>query len=118
MPFDFTQALVSMRKVVHDTFAIPARYDDTRGSVGVGLSVRWHNKMTLQGNLTESGYADFIEGIDRVIFNREELIQKNVILRNAGTITLGPEWNNAVLSLEALEPADGPVNVIWKVSKS
>lgn len=117
MAFEFTSALANMRKIVHVTMGHPAVYRATRTSAPVGITVRWHDKLVMQGDLANQGFSQVLEGVDRVIFNREELAQKNVVLHFGGTVTLGPSWDNAVLNLEALEPSHGPGDVIWKVSR-
>lgn len=113
--FDFASALAKAAKVVHDTFKVQALYYAPGSLVSVTLGVRWHDKATLVGNIVETGYADVIEGIDRVIFDRDELALKSVVLERSGRVVLGPVYNNAVLCLDAEEKANGPVNVTWKV---
>lgn len=116
MAFDFTSALSGMRKIVHSTMGHAATY-----SYGVqaaqAVKVRWHDKQVLQGNLGDAGYSEVVEGIDRLIFNKTELVANSVVLKKGGKVTLGPQWNNAVLNLEVLEPSHGPEDVIWKVSR-
>lgn len=116
MAFDFTSALAGMRKIVHATMGHAAAY-----SYGVqaaqAVTVRWHDKQVLQGALGDAGYSEVVEGIDRLIFNKTELVANSVVLNRGGKITLGAQWNNVVLNLEALEPTHGPEEVIWKVSR-
>lgn len=117
MSFEFTSALANMRKIVHVTMGHPAVYRASRSSAPVVVTVRWHDKLVMQGDLANQGFSQVLEGVDRVIFNKEELAQKNAVLARGGTLTLGPKWDNAVLNLETLEPSHGPGDVIWKVSR-
>lgn len=116
--FDWASAITNARKIVHDTFRVLVQYEDiSTPGVLVPLYVRWHDRLTLVGNVVDAGYADVLEGVDRIIFEREELVQKDVLLHRAGKVHFGATYQNAVLILEALEQSDGPVNVVWKVSR-
>lgn len=116
--FDFTSAVAAMRKTVHAVMSTPAEYQAPGSTVRQGVSVRWHDKLVLNGNIGDTGYADVIEGIDRAIFDRDQLAQASIVLLRGGKIHLPAAYNGAVLTLEALEKTDGPVNVTWKVSVS
>lgn len=115
--FDFTSALSTMRTVVHDTMSIPAEYQAPGQFGRVPVRVRWHDRLVLQGNMGETGYADVIEGIDRAIFSRDQLSEKGITLQRLGTIHLPAAYNGVVLTLDALEKTDGPVNIVWKVTR-
>lgn len=118
MSFDFTSALTAMRKVVHATMRVPATYEDSVQTVPVDVGVRWHSRLVLQGDLVETGYADSIEGVDRVIFDRDELDEQSIVLHRGGIVRLtDPRWNGTSLILDSLEPADGPVELIWKIAR-
>ena len=58
-----------------------------------------------------------IEGIDRMVFDLDELTEKGIALDRGDTITMGPEYHNAVLVLEEMEPMTGPVEQKWWVAR-
>lgn len=115
--FDWTSVLAQAAKVVHDTFKVPVLYYAPGSATGVALHVRWHDRLTQVGNIVDTGYADVLEGIDRVIFEQEELTLQSVVPVREGRVVFGPQFKNAVLRLEAAEKANGPVNVTWKVTR-
>lgn len=85
-----------------------------QAAAGLGLSVRWHNKLARAGN-EQGGYdAEIIEGIERLVFNQDQLDALGLTLESRGVISI-PGYGLQV-RLEALEPADGPLNVYWVVS--
>lgn len=105
------------RKAVHAAFSVPATYRAYGSNDPITLQVRWHNKLVLQGNGTSDGYADVIEGIDRMVFDIGELEEKGITLERGDTITMGPEYQGVVLSLEEMEPMTGPVEQKWWVAR-
>jgi hypothetical protein len=115
MPFDLADLKRQARKVVHDTMSVPAVYENPALPGSVDLRVRWHNKIAINGDLVEAGYAEMIEGINRVIFEKAELDEKGVNLARGHKLTV---WDGTVLMLDSQEPAVGPVTVIWRVVQS
>lgn len=126
MAIDWSSIKASTRRAVHDVFKVGATYQDHTMSQPVPVSVRWHNKIGVIGQETNQGYAEVIEGVDRVIFNREELEQTKYITDNrmpitpikGGRVTLMDAlYNNAVLVLDSREPIVGPVDEVWSVAR-
>lgn len=116
MPFDFASLKSQTRQVLHDTLAVSAEYIDDDLVMPAELSVRWHNKINRFNNADELGLAEFIEGIDRVIFNIPQLEEQGVVLQAGGELTItATGYNNAVLILSAKEKQVGPVEEIWLV---
>lgn len=111
--FDWQSVKARTRRVVHDTFGGDAKYFDFM-QPEITLVVRWHNKIQVGGDLENSGYAETIEGIERVIFDMEELKAKGVTLRNNGTVVMA---DGTVLTLGTQEPVVGPIEVIWQVAR-
>lgn len=112
MAFDFAALKAAARQTVHDTLSVPAAYVSRDGMTKLELRVRWQNKIAINGDLTEAGYAEMIEGVNRCVFAQSELHEKSVTLQRGDTLTL---WDGAVLMLDSLEPTTGPVEVIWRV---
>jgi hypothetical protein len=111
--FDWQSVKARTRRVVHNTFGGDAKYMDST-QPEIALTVRWHNKIQVGGDLESGGYAETIEGIERVIFDREELMAKGVTLRNNGTVIMA---DGTVLTLGTQEPIVGPIEVIWQVAR-
>lgn len=118
MAFDRVAAVARSRRVVHSTHALAVTYSDDVVVVPVSLTIGLFNRINLQGNLVEAGYADIIEGVNRIRFNSEELAEKSITPKVGGVVTLtDPLMMGAVFNLENLEPSTGPINVVWGVSK-
>lgn len=113
--FSFADFKRQSRREVHATFAVAALYSDTVVT-GVGVTVRYHNKILRTGNLQNSGYADIVEGIDRLIFDDAEMASKVLTLRRDGIVTI-PEYGGAAFILDTRDVQDGPVEVAWNVVK-
>lgn len=111
--FDWQSVKALTRRVVHNTFGGDAVYFDSI-QPETGLSVRWHNKIQVAGDLEGQGYAETIEGVERVVFDREELAAKGVVLRNNGVVRMA---DGTVLILAVQEPIVGPIEVIWQVAR-
>lgn len=104
------------RKAVHAAFATAALYTDATLDIPVAVTVRWHNKAALYGDVESSGYAEIVARIDRVIFDREVLAALPLVPRRGGTLTL-TEIGNQVLTLDTRDPIDGPVTEAWAVTR-
>lgn len=118
MAFDFAALKAEIRQVVQDTMGIDAEYLDSTMGYPVVLRVRFHTKINRFGDMIEQGWAEVIEGVNRLILNVPELVEKGVTLRRGGTVTLtAPGFEGFVLVLHAQEPATGPVEVVWNVSQ-
>ena len=119
MVYDRAALIARSRKTVHAVQAIPANYEHPSypGVVTV-LSVRWHNRSVLHGNMVEAGYNDIIEGINRIIFDQDELNEKGVVPERGGVVTLtAPAYNSIALILDSQDPTTGPVNNSWLAVK-
>lgn len=112
------QLKAEVRNIVHDIMASSAEYvaPGIPTPKAVPLGVRFHTKIQAFGDAGSTGYAEFIEGITRLVFNREELDRLGVNLKANGFIMLThPEWRNAKFRLDAREPFEGPVEEVWHV---
>ena len=116
MPLDFAALKAQVRQTVQDTMSTEAEYTSRDGAVTATLRIRWHNKISRVGDLLDTGYAEVIEGINRVIFNIPELTEKNVKPERGGQLLLtSPHFMGAVLILNAMEPTVGPIEEVWSV---
>lgn len=109
------------RRTVHATFAVPCVLQTGEGSWNA--TARLHNKMAIGGDIESQGYAGIIEGINRVIFNREELNALDeglgVIPARGDRVTF-PDHNGSgmdvTVELDARDPYDGPIDEKWTVA--
>jgi hypothetical protein len=113
MAFSFAEAKANARRAVHATFGVRALFKDTPTSTPVELSARWHSRLVLEGVIDGAG-AQVIEGVDRVVFDREELAAKGVAPKYGDIVTF-PDYGNFEVQLAERQPYDGPVSEIWGV---
>lgn len=112
---EFAEFKREMRRVVHDTFAVRARWRAPHDSLWIELGVRYHNKKIV-GDQEIDGYATRLDTVDSLVFDGEELAAKNVLLQSQQLVVL-TDYNEAVYRLERLKEIDGPVNVEWEVTR-
>lgn len=111
------------RRAVHSALSVSALYRDEFTILPIPLKVRWHMKQQLVGQLDSGGYAETIEGIERIIFDMEELTAKGVELMRTGIVELTdleylqPDGNKPTFELEVQELDTGPIERIWKVTR-
>jgi hypothetical protein len=108
--FDFAAAKSALRRVVHDTLGVDALYQDDSMSDPVAITARWHNKIDRFGDPESQGYAEIVQGIDRIGLIPE--YYPDITFRRGGTVTF-PAYGNAFV-LQVLEPADGPHTRWWQ----
>lgn len=117
MPFDFGEWKSLVRQALHECLAVPARYQDDSLDMPVDVTVRWHTKVDRFGDLENGGYAEVIEGINRLIFNRAQLDELGIKPCRGGEVTiLATGYENVTLVLVTMEPYDGPVEEVWNVA--
>lgn len=118
MPFDFAKTKALVRQTVHKTFGVPALYMDSTKQQPVAVRVRWHSRIERTGDLDNQGYAEVIQGIDRIVFLSSEA-RLNGVKKN-GTVKilnpLEPGVDEPTFSLSTRDPNTGPVEEIWNVA--
>lgn len=114
MAFDFAAAKLGMRRVVHRTLGVSALYQGASMSTPVECKARWHNKLARTGELENGGWAEVIEGIDRIVFSIEEAT--TLAVERGGVVTF-PSLENASFTLDYELPADGPYEQVWSVAR-
>jgi hypothetical protein len=108
------------RDALHGAMAESASYSfggvtyptDAQIAAGLSLTVRWHNKMRIAGERT-SDDAGILEGINRLIFNTENLAALGLTLDRLGTVVI-PGYSKS-FRLDYEEEPDGPLNTYWSV---
>lgn len=112
--YSFAALKASARRVVHDTLGVDATYlDDTMNGSPEDVRVRWKTKGREYGDLLDSGYAQVVEAIDRIVLIPSDT--PDITFRVGGVITI-PEWGVA-FNLDTLEQSTGPLTATWQVSK-
>lgn len=111
MAFDFAALKAKTRRVVHNTLAVEAFYQDDSMSAPQPIRARWHNKVDRFGDLMDQGYAEVVQGVDRVVLFPTDYPTLNFV--RGGVVTF-PSYRRA-FRLEILEPSDGPYRAVWQV---
>lgn len=122
--FDFAALKTQARRAVHMTIGVPATYTDATLSVPVWFTVRWHKKLTRQGEIGGAGeYAGIIENVNKVVFSTDEI-------GSATVDDYGQTWGGVMpqrlgelyipayditLTLDSRDVTDGPIRVGWNV---
>lgn len=114
MTFDIGAFKAQARNTLHATMAVGAIYWDAETDE-TPITVRWHNKLKLNGTAGGEFDVSILEGIDRLVFNGPELTSLGIILDEDSGYVKIPAYDNAVFRVGAMEPADGPVNIYHRV---
>lgn len=118
MAFNFANLKARVRKVVHDTLSVSALYEDSTLNFPVPIKARLHTKVIVQGDMDYAGYAEVIEGIERVVFavsdaNRLGVKRGGIIsFPDYATVTGVPSF-----LLDSREPNTGPFEEVWRVTR-
>ena len=112
MPFNFATARANSRRVVHSTFAVDAYFTDSSvdGFEPTEIKARWHNKLALYGDPEQEGYAQILQGIDRIVLIPSDY--PHLEFAKGDIIEFGSPINKR-FSLQSLEPSDGPLKGVW-----
>lgn len=117
MAFDFASAKGLARRVVHSTFGVPAFYSDPESGIEDEVTVRFHTKIERFGDLQDRGWAEIVTGLNRLILDKIELQDKNILPRRGAKVRLQPRgFEDVVVVLEVAEPDTGPVTSTWQVA--
>lgn len=123
---NFLDLKARTRRSVHSAFAVPCvlARGERDGSSDFPLTARFHDKIAMGGDIAGQGYAGIIEGIQCVIFNREELavggyLGAPLTLARGDMITF-PNYNgtgqDVIVVLDIRNPYDGPIDEKWTVA--
>jgi hypothetical protein len=100
---------------IHAAFSVRGFYSDANVAEPVPLGVRWHSRYGLPvGDLAGGDYSGVLETVDRLIFNRAELVENGLTLHRGGRVEL-PDYEYT-FTLDVREPNTGPVNEVWTVA--
>ena len=113
MAFDWGETKAEMQQAVHDTMQRACTVMVTPSSDAVTLTCRWHSKIGLFGDMDSQGYAQFVDTIDRLIFNRPELTAKGIVLDDRSVVSF--DFSPQKLRLDVKQPYDGRVEEVWTV---
>jgi hypothetical protein len=103
------------RRDIHAAFSVRAEYTDPTVVEPVPLAVNWHSRFGLPvGDLAGGDYAGVLETIDRLVFDRQQIIDNGVTLRRGGRVSLIDY--GYIFTLDVREPNSGPIREIWTVA--
>jgi hypothetical protein len=109
MAFDFASAKALLRRTVHDTLAVEAFYEDDSMSVPAPIRARWHNKIDRFGDPESMGYAEYVQGVDRIILFPGDT--PLLTFRKGGRVRF-PAYGNT-FKLDVLETRTGALQQVW-----
>lgn len=115
--FNFAELKAQARQGVHDALAVPARYYRVNLGMPIDITVRWHTKIDRFGDIENIGYSELIEGVNRIILNRPQLDELDLIPETGDRVEVsigGGQY--ASLVLVSREPYEGPIEEIWVVA--
>lgn len=113
VPFDWVAAKTLVRRTVHDTMGVPALYYENDSVVTpLDVRARWHNKIDRFGDIDNQGYAEFVQGIDRIVFIPTD--HPGLVLKQGARITF-PAYS-LTFTLQVKETKNGPLEEIWQAA--
>lgn len=117
--FDWAATKAATRRIVHNTFGVQAFYTDASVNPPIELRARLHTKTSkpFGGLVDGDGYADMIEGIDRIVLIPETIDGATVVLQRGGEITLPEMFPGETFILDHSMPTDGPLEEAWQVTR-
>lgn len=118
MAFDFANAKTLARRAVQTAFGVLALYSSATVNPPVEIRARWHHRLSRPfGDLENGGYAEVIEGIDRIVLIPETVDGEPVVLARKGVITFPEMLPGVEFELDHREPSDGPLEEAWAVAR-
>jgi len=111
---DLVDIKTRSRRLTHSRMAVPVVYtaEDADDSV-LGITARWHNRKGFAGLGNDT--ADIFEGVERLVFNAEQLEELGVVLERNAVVEFPGYGSSFRLDIE--EETDGPVLSYWTVSR-
>lgn len=114
MAYDFASNKAKARRVVHNTLAVQAFYQDSSMSVPAEIRARWLNKTNVfTGDVDNQGYAEMLEAVDRIVLFPDDTPTVN--FKKGGSVSF-PGYDITFV-LELREPSNGPLQEVWKVTR-
>lgn len=115
MGFDFASVKAQARRVLHDTLAVQAFYQDHSMSAPEEIRARWLNKSNvLTGDIDNQGYAEVLEAVDRIVLFPDDT--PSIQFKTGGTVQF-PGYGLSFV-LDTREPKNGPLSQVWKASRA
>ena len=116
MGFDFGLAKRQLKRTVHDTLSVTATLRSVAGGAVNAVQVRYHEKLVRTGSADafDGTVSEIIEGVDRLIFDADDLAARSIVLRR-GDVVLIPSLSLG-FQLDTVLPPMGPVITGWQVT--
>lgn len=118
MTFDFAAAKLQARRAVHTVFGVQAFYSDASINPPIETRARWHSRVSKPfGDLYDgAGYAEVIEGIDRIVLIPERLDGTPFVPVHGGKFTF-TNIPGVTFILDTRDPNMGLPTVAWSVTR-
>lgn len=116
MSFSFDSAKALLRQQVHETFGVEGLYKDASLSFFEPVRVRYHpKKIDRYGDIVETGYADVVEVIERIVFY--PALTPEFQFQRDGRVTLA-SMPGVEFILRLLEPSTNSAEQVWQVVRA
>lgn len=119
MPFNFAAAKSLVRRVVNETLGVQAFYKDALVNTPIETRARLQNRISkpFGGPESGAGYAEIIEGVDRIVLIPVDVQGYPLDLKRGGIFTFPETHPGEEFILELQEPNMGPLEVSWQVAR-
>ncbi len=117
--FDWAALKVATRRTVNETFGVQAFYSDASVNPPIEFRARPHTKTSkpFGGLVDGDGYADVIEGVDRIVFFAETIDGATFVPQRLGEIQIPSLFPTETFILDTKLPTDGPLTHCWQVTR-
>lgn len=117
--FDWASLKASVRRTVDETFGVQAFYSDASVNPPIEFRARPHTKTSkpFGGLVDGDGYADVIEGVDRIVCIPVALSGATMTLTRGGEVTFPTVFPDVTFVLDYKLPIDGPLEQTWQVTR-
>ena len=113
MVFDFAAVKDEAQRVVHDTLAVAATYQDDSLQEPLAVRVRFSSRIARYGDIIDTGYSETIEGIDRIHFLVDDA--NSLYVKAGGTVIIPSQRLTLILNIR--EPVESPTLQTWRVTR-
>lgn len=114
----FADIKTQARRAVHSAFAVPVLFYPGGSTVAASpenpLMARLHNKVQISADPLSGGYAQIVEGVTRVIFDRDTLQAAGIAPRQGDVVEFTAY--KVRVRLDTRDTPNGPVTDRWSVN--
>ena len=111
--FDLATAKLLKHRIVQKTFGVSALYEDSATNGQFPITVRFHSAPE-NADLGFNGSAEFLQSVDRVVFDQVEA--RDIDVKRNGVVTIAQY--NITLRLDNRQKSNTNFEEVWEVSRS